>query len=346
MHLPEERVDLKKRGVPAARQPGRNPAERIAASQKETDAAQKKKFPPEKSAISPAKTILPKKLATPPMNPVPQTAPPPPRETSENGFPYYEEHHFVASPPIEEKKELRTSQKHPPKTAIKKHTKKLKALAVIIDDLGYNGKISKAIMELSSGITLAILPGGKHSRTLAQQGHAAGREILLHQPMEPLGYPRIKPGPGAMYASMDSETIQQVLRDNLKLFPEAVGINNHMGSRLTSDPNAMDAVMDVLQEESKFFIDSRTSDSSVGMARALLKHVPTASRDIFIDNVPEVKAILRQLTALERHARKYGEAIGIGHPYPETLMALQRWLPTLQKRGLRLMRASRFLQRH
>ena len=257
----------------------------------------------------------------------------------------YEEH-FVDPTGVDQQHPSPRAHDPRPTVTTQEGTKRAKALntlAVIIDDLGYNGAVSHAMMALPADLTLAILPGGDHSRTLAQLGQAAGREILLHQPMEPQDYPRISPGPGALFVTMDTATIQRVLRRNLERFPEAVGVNNHMGSRFTSDPHAMDAVMTVLRERHLFFIDSRTAESTVGMKRAVAGRVPTASRDVFIDNTPEVDAILHQLAILERRAGREGGAIGIGHPYPETLAALRIWLPTLPKHGIQLVRVSRFL---
>ncbi|MEO5354248.1 MAG: divergent polysaccharide deacetylase family protein [Magnetococcus sp. XQGC-1] len=222
--------------------------------------------------------------------------------------------------------------------------KMLNTLAIIIDDLGYNAAVSRAMVALPADITLAILPKADYAREIARMGKAAGREILLHQPMEPRRYPQVNPGPGAMLTSMDMASIQAVLRANLAELPEVVGVNNHMGSRLTEDAESMDAVMAILSEKQLFFVDSRTSEISVGAARAAAGHVPTAARDVFLDNVPDEAAILRQLAQLERLARTQGEAIGIGHPYRETLAALQHWLPTLAQKGIRLHRVSRFLR--
>ena len=225
-----------------------------------------------------------------------------------------------------------------------KKAETLHTLALIIDDLGYEWPIAKAIIDLPADITLAILPKLPYSREIAKWGKTTGRELLLHQPMEPHRYPHISPGPGAMLAWMDREGLQAVLRSNLDQLPEVVGINNHMGSRLTENGQAMDAVMAVLAEKQLFFIDSRTSEGSVGAQRAAVGHVPTAVRDVFIDNKPNEEAILRQLAQLERLAHSHGEVIGIGHPYRATLAALQRWLPTLPQKGIILTRVSRFIR--
>ncbi|MBF0401023.1 MAG: divergent polysaccharide deacetylase family protein [Magnetococcales bacterium] len=232
----------------------------------------------------------------------------------------------------------------PPILPEEKKDGRFHTLALIIDDLGYNLPIAQGIMALSADLTLAILPRLPHSRQIARMGKQTGREMLLHQPMEPQRYPQTNPGPGAILASMERADMQAVLRTNLDLFPEVVGINNHMGSRLTEQSDAMDAVMAVLSEKKLFFIDSRTSDSSVGFARAMANQVPSAVRHVFIDNVPEEGAILRQLAQLEHMAHKPGNAIGIGHPYRETLTALQHWLPTLAHKGIHLVRVSRLIR--
>ncbi|MEO5332910.1 MAG: divergent polysaccharide deacetylase family protein [Magnetococcus sp. YQC-5] len=216
-------------------------------------------------------------------------------------------------------------------------------VAVIIDDLGYNGEVSLAIARLSEAITLAILPGGEFSSQTAKIGKATNKEVILHQPMEPLGYPRIKPGPGAMLMGMDAEQLRQVLQKNLQLFPGAVGINNHMGSRLTENREAMDVVMEALQERGLFFVDSRTSQSSVAYGRAQARGLPSTRRDVFLDNSLKASAIDARLAELERIARHTGRAVGIGHPYRETLHALQRWLPQAIKRGVRVVPVSQFL---
>ncbi|MEO5339413.1 MAG: divergent polysaccharide deacetylase family protein [Magnetococcus sp. MYC-9] len=287
--------------------------------------------------VSPETTVAP---AAPAATEPPTRAdqmPPPQEPVAAAGSILYEE-------PLAEKKPA--APRHSPTAAVpgEKKTGKLHTLALIIDDLGYDGPLSRAVVALPADITLAVLPHGPHAREIAGLAKAAGRELLLHQPMEPRRYPQMNPGPGAMLVGMDAARLQAVLRANLEQLPEAVGINNHMGSRLTEREDAMDAVMEVLVEKKLFFIDSRTSEVSVGMAQAVAGHVPTAARDIFIDNIPEEKAILRQLAQLERMAHKQGEVIGIGHPYRSTVAALQQWLPTLEGKGIQLQRVSRFIR--
>lgn len=216
-------------------------------------------------------------------------------------------------------------------------------VAVIIDDLGYHETVSLAIAKLPADLTLAILPAGPHAREVARTGAAQGKEVILHQPMEPSGGPKVNAGPGALLSQMDQPTVRATLRKNLSLLPEAVGVNNHMGSLLTQNATIMGWVMEELRERGLYFVDSRTTGSSRAHQQAVAHQVPRAERDVFIDNTHQVRAILGQLHKLEERARRQGGAIGIGHPYPETLEALRSWLPGLQGKGFQVVRASQLL---
>ena len=257
-------------------------------------------------------------------------------KNSQNGF-FFEEH----LPPIMQ--DPAPSPRRVPAKLAQKGPGGRNRLALIIDDLGHQVTISRAFVNLDADLTLAVLPGATFSRQIVNLAKAKGREIILHQPMEPVGFPRVDPGPGAMLSGMGPAKLQRVLRDNLARFPEVVGINNHMGSRLTRDRKAMAAVMEVLFQAHLFFIDSRTTEATVALKAARAQQVPSSRRDIFIDNIPEEDAILAQLDQLETRAHRYNSAIGIGHPYPQTLAALKKWLPAAKKRGIKIVRASRFL---
>ncbi|MBF0605072.1 MAG: divergent polysaccharide deacetylase family protein [Nitrospirae bacterium] len=216
-------------------------------------------------------------------------------------------------------------------------------IALVIDDLGYNKPLSKAIAQLPADLTLAVLPGGVFSGELSELAFALGRELILHQPMQPQGYPKIKPGPGGLYSTMTEVEIFKILENNFKDFPHARGFNNHMGSQLTNERRAMDAVMKFAKSRSLFFLDSRTSTQSVAYERAIAHHVASLKRDVFIDNVTEKRAILKKLDELVTVAKRHGRAIGIGHPYQATLDALREWLPTLGNKKVEIVRLSKFL---
>lgn len=198
-------------------------------------------------------------------------------------------------------------------------------MVVVIDDIGDHPVMAQHLTELSFPVTLAILPNRPRTRSVEAMAVARGVELLLHQPMQPGTYPRVNPGPGALFTDMEPERVKEILADNLSQVPHVKGINNHMGSAFTSDPAGMDAVMAVLKQKGLFFLDSVTSATSAGPDAARKHGVPFYRRAVFLDNVRNVRTILGQLKTAERNALKNGRAIAIGHPYAETLEALKLW---------------------
>ena len=198
-------------------------------------------------------------------------------------------------------------------------------MVVVIDDIGDHPVMAKNLTELPFPVTLAILPSRPRTSSVEAMAAAQGVEIILHQPMQPGSYPRVNPGPGALFTDMDAQRVKTIVADNLAQLPHVKGINNHMGSAFTSDPEGMDAVMAVLKEKGLFFLDSVTSAVSAGPEAARKHGVPFYRRAVFLDNVRNVRTILGQLKTAERNAIKNGRAIAIGHPYGETLEALKLW---------------------
>jgi len=207
-------------------------------------------------------------------------------------------------------------------------------VTIIMDDLGRSVHQAKVLLSLAQHVTFAILPGEEHAARVAEMGHAAGREIMLHVPMEPQGYPAVNPGSDALFVKFDDAEIRRRFDELLARIPHAVGANNHMGSRFTESARALSPVMASLHEKGFFFVDSLTTGRSQVIATARLHGVPTIERDVFLDNVAEVAAISREIRRLEERARHQGMAVGICHPYPETLEALKRELPGLAARGV------------
>ncbi|MCK5838108.1 MAG: divergent polysaccharide deacetylase family protein, partial [Desulfobacula sp.] len=162
---------------------------------------------------------------------------------------------------------------------------------------------------------------------------------MLHLPMEPMGYPRVNPGPGAILSGMSPDLLLDQLRKDIQEVPYVVGVNNHMGSRLTSHSDQMNQIFTILKKERLFFVDSRTSSASQCEASARLFKLKFAHRDVFLDNLQETAYITGQIKKLIDLAKKHGSAIGIGHPYKATLKALSRELPKL-KNTVDIVRAS------
>ncbi len=199
-------------------------------------------------------------------------------------------------------------------------------LVVIIDDLGESLHQATELAALRLPVTFAVLPQSSKTREVARLAAEKGLDVLLHQPMEPLDYPhRADPGPGALFVGMPEEQIKAVLDENLSQVPQAIGVNNHMGSRFTADSAGMATVLGELKKRGLFFLDSLTTGNSVVQRQARHVGLTHLRRHIFLDNVQDVQAILFQLRKAERLSLSSGEVIAIGHPYPETLEALKLW---------------------
>ena len=198
-------------------------------------------------------------------------------------------------------------------------------IALIIDDIGVAYCHARPFWELGIPITFAVLPRLEKTHDLALEIHNQGHEIMLHQPMEPF-QSDIDPGPGALYVGDGLNRIAETMEENISDVPFASGVNNHMGSRFTACQREMREVLEVLKSKHLFFVDSLTTNRSKGYRTAKTLEITTARRDIFLDNRLEESAILSQLHKLKRIAKKYGRAIGIGHPFPETARALKTFL--------------------
>jgi hypothetical protein len=212
-------------------------------------------------------------------------------------------------------------------------------IVLIIDDVGFDHQPMAAAMRIDPNVNFAVLPNSQRAAETAAKLHAYGFEVLCHLPMEPEGFPRISPGSGAVLTSMPNDEIVRTTTANVQEIPYARGVNNHMGSRATADRRVMTNVLGALPR-GMYFIDSRTTGSSVAAAVAREMNVRTASRNVFLDDVQTRQAIRNQLRALTRAAEEHGTAVGIGHMYPTTVEVLSEAAPRLRSEGFRFVRAS------
>lgn len=226
-----------------------------------------------------------------------------------------------------------TSQPHNPATPPKGH------IVLIIDDVGFDHQPLDAAMRIDPNLNFSILPNAQHAHEFAEELHNAGFQVLCHLPMEPVDYPRQSPGKNAVMMAMSDAQIAETTREDIAAVPYAAGVNNHMGSRATSDPRVMRAVLTSLPK-GMFFIDSMTTSKSVAERMAREMRVPTAARQVFLDDVQEEGAVRKQLAQLTADAQLRGTAIGIGHMYPVTVRVLNEAAPELRAKGFRFVRAS------
>ncbi len=210
-------------------------------------------------------------------------------------------------------------------------------LAIIIDDCGQWPDTEHGFIALPVALTLSVLPHVRYGTQIARDADAAGKGVMLHLPMEPLS--GADPGPGRITVSMNDDAITAQVRDDLASVPLAAGVNNHEGSRATADDRVMRAVASVLAERHLFFIDSRTGAASVAERDTLAAGIPTAGRDVFLDNAADVDATEAQLRRAAKLAKTQGSAIAIGHPRPTTLIAVRTLLPELERDGIQLVLA-------
>jgi|TARA_B100001079_G_scaffold37156_1_gene28503 hypothetical protein len=206
-------------------------------------------------------------------------------------------------------------------------------IVLVIDDFGYrNDSVSDGFLKLNVPITCAIIPGHSQSRKFAEKALAKGKEIIIHMPMESSlnikgedDY-KIKTG-------MTSEEIEWRINEVLKDMPEAIGMNNHQGSKATTDGKVMSVVASVLKKNNKYFIDSRTSAKTVAEKVMRQIGVPTTRRHIFLDNDDSIEKISERLDELVKLSRKQGVAVAIGHARPNTLKVLKDAIPQLISDG-------------
>ena len=215
----------------------------------------------------------------------------------------------------------------------------LPRLAIIIDDVGSDPAAADEIFVLSYPLTLSVLPNHPHSTQIAEEAHRRGYQVMLHLPME--SQANEAPEAQELRIGMNTTDVARTLDEMLRSVPYAKGVNNHQGSRATSDPHLMAELMPLLRVRNLFFVDSRTTSATVAYDAAERDGVRSAFRNVpFLDDVQQEAAIRHQLELAIRGAQEKGEAIVIGHPHPETLRVLREVLPHVQSQSVQLVYVS------
>ncbi len=193
-------------------------------------------------------------------------------------------------------------------------------LYFVIDDVGNNLFQLKPFLELPMKITFAVLPGLKYTREAIDLIREAGKDYIIHQPMEAIGGQN--PGPGALLLGMSQDEVRTIVTNNIKDYYGVHGMNNHMGSAGTADYELMSFLYKVLKENEMSFLDSRTTSKSVGRELAEKFGITFAERSIFLDNSKERQAILEAVENGLNISEKKGHAIMIGHIWTEELASI------------------------
>lgn len=210
-------------------------------------------------------------------------------------------------------------------------------IAIVIDDVGYRPpEVSMEFVELPYAVTLAILPNNRGvGARIAKAAIERGHDVMLHLPMEPSN-DEIPLEPKTILTSMDDEQIRKLTQEHIDAVSGVIGVNNHMGSKATEDARVMNAVMDVLKTNRLFFVDSRTSSSTVAEDVARARGVLTGRRHVFLDNENDTARIIEMLREAARIAARDGFAVAIGHDRDGTYAALEQYLPVLEREGYRI----------
>lgn len=219
---------------------------------------------------------------------------------------------------------------------------KAKQIAIVIDDIGYHQR-DLELLSLPGQLSYSILPHTPYSQIFATLASQSNKELLLHIPMQALNGKKL--GPGALTLDMNKVQLQQTLGNALASLPQVKGVNNHMGSALTQQSEAMKWTMEVLKKRQLFFLDSRTTQLSQAQNAANFLGVANIGRHVFLDNITTTEQLQFRLEELKSKAIKYQFAIAIAHPYPETIDFLRQALPQLSEQGFELVPVSQLIER-
>ena len=219
-----------------------------------------------------------------------------------------------------------------------------KKLAIVIDDIGYDDSAIEKLLTFDIPITFSILPYCPYSEVAARKARRAGREVILHIPMEPQGYPEKNPGEGALLISMTRQEIEDEIQHAIDSVPFISGANNHMGSRFMADEEKLEVVLAELKKRDLYFLDSVTTTQSKGKTAARKIGIAYGTRDIFIDNSHETEETATTLKHIIKKQDKWETLIAIGHPYKSTLAAIEQVLPELKKNRIKVVPLSEIIR--
>ena len=200
-------------------------------------------------------------------------------------------------------------------------------LSIVIDDFGYRPQTENQVLALPATISVAVLPNAPHARVMATRAHNLGHEVLIHLPMAPLSKQPLEKD--TLRPDMNSSEIERIIREAYGKVPYAVGLNNHMGSAMTSNLFGMQKVMQALERYNLYFLDSVTIGNTQAMRAAQGTGVKVIKRKVFLDDTQNEADIRYQFNRAIALARRNGSAIAIGHPHPTTVRVLQQMVYNL-----------------
>ncbi len=200
--------------------------------------------------------------------------------------------------------------------------------AIIIDDIGYSVNSVEELVKIKEPLTLSILPFLPDSQVCADIAKKNGKEIMIHMPMESNN--GNDPEKDIIKETMTEEEIRFMIGRAISSLPDAKGMNNHKGSKITQREYIMEIILSELKKNNLFFIDSKTSDHSIALKTARRLGVLSSERSIFLDSINSKPEIKKNILKLFKIAKTKKRAIGIAHPYPDTIEVLKEMLPKVK----------------
>ncbi len=217
-------------------------------------------------------------------------------------------------------------------------------IAIVIDDMGCDLSSVNDILSIDIPITLSILPSRPFSIEAAEKAREKGREIMLHLPMEPYGYPEKNPGEGCLYITMSHEEIEKQLEEDIAAIPSITGVNNHMGSRFMEDEDRVEVVLQHLKKRGLFFLDSLTTRNSEGKRIAEKIGMKYISRDVFIDNNRDFRDTRERLLNIIEKKDRWKTLVLIGHPHSSTIEAIRETVPLFRTENIEVVTLSDLIE--
>ncbi len=199
-----------------------------------------------------------------------------------------------------------------------------KRLAIVIDDMGYDKELAMKFASLDLPLAFSFLPDAPFGKELSEYMGKKGYTIMVHMPSEPMDYPKDNPGRYAIYVSTSKKRTFFLLQRACRRIKWAIGLNNHMGSRILRDKRHLDYIMEFLRSRHMFFVDSATVKDSLGCREAHRFNVLCARRRVFLDNKKSVSYIKHQIEVALRMLKKRDDVVAIGHCNLETYLALKQ----------------------
>lgn len=209
-------------------------------------------------------------------------------------------------------------------------------VAIVIDDFGNNMKGTEKMLSLPIPLTVAVMPFLPSTKQDAIAAHKKGHEVIIHMPMEPVKGKKEWLGPKALTTDLSDEEITKRVEEAIADVPYAIGMNNHMGSKVTADERMMRIILSICKKHGLFYLDSKTNPNSVAKKLGKELGIPVVENNLFFDDVYTSSHVTRQANVLLKKLQSEPVVIAIGHVGPPgeiTSSVIQSYVPKIREKA-------------